>query len=486
MPPTFIDRLYAVFTPVVHDQAFENDQLWVMAMAMKSIAVRLRNHIRKFAAARDGNMAITFGLLSLPVVVAMGGAVDYTRANAIKADLQSVLDATALMVSKTAGSMTTDQVQSAVLASFGALFNNPAGYSYTVTATLDPAGSSLTLNGVTTVKTEFLHIYPVRLENIDVKATATAKWGTSRLRVALVLDVSGSMLSASKLPTLKTAAKNLLTQLQGAATTNGDVYVSIVPFNKQVNVGKTNYAQAWLRWDIWDETHGTCSKSDKKTKTHCKSSSGTWIPANHNTWTGCVTDRDQDYDTTNTAPSTTVTGTLFPADEYGISYGGVFYNFCPTEMMSLSYDWAALKAKIDSLDAPAFGTTNQAIGLQWGFQSLTASPFTIPAKNSNYTYSDVIILMSDGLNTENRWYDFGESGAQAAIDAREQITCNNVKAKGIILYTIHVNTDGDPTSTLLRNCGTTTDKFFLLTSADQMVTTFNTIGVQLTSLRLAK
>jgi Flp pilus assembly protein TadG len=460
--------------------------LWVMAMAMKSMLVRLRNQIRRFAAARDGNMAITFGLLSLPVVVAMGGAVDYTRANAIKADLQSALDATALMVSKSAGSMTTDQVQSAAQNYFAALFNNPAGYSYTVTATLDTAGSSLTLDGVTTVKTEFLHIYPVRLENIDVKATATAKWGTSRLRVALVLDVSGSMLQASKLPTLKTAAKNLLTQLQGAATTNGDVYVSIIPFNKMVNIGKNTYQQAWLRWDLWEQLNGSCSKSSNKTKTTCTLAGGTWTAANHTTWSGCVTDRDQDYDTTNTAPSTAVTGTLIPASEYGLSYGGSFFNFCPDEMMSLSYDWAALKAKIDSLDAPALGTTNQAIGLQWGFQSLTASPFTIPPKNSNYTYSEVIILMSDGLNTENRWYTFGQSGAQAAIDAREQITCNNVKAKGIIVYTIHVNTDGDPTSTLLRNCATTTDKFFLLTSADQMVTTFNTIGVQLTSLRLAK
>src|SRR5215213_5917810 len=141
MPPTFIDRLYAVFTPGVYDQAFENDQLWVMAMAMKSMIAGLRNHIRKFAAARDGNIAITFGLLSLPVVIAMGGAVDYTRANAIKADLQSALDATALMVSKSAGSMTNDQVQSAARAYFGALFNNPAGYSYTLTVTLDTAGS---------------------------------------------------------------------------------------------------------------------------------------------------------------------------------------------------------------------------------------------------------------------------------------------------------------------------------------------------------
>ena len=105
----------------------------------------------------------------------------------------------------------------------------------------------------------------------------------------------------------------------------------------------------------------------------------------------------------------------------------------------------------------------------------------IPAKDPNQKYSEVIILMSDGLNTQNRY-----STVQADIDAREQITCNNVKSAGIIVYTIHVNTDGDPTSTLLQNCASSPDKFFLLTSANQMVTTFKTIGTNLTQLRLAK
>ena len=47
---------------------------------------------------------------------------------------------------------------------------------------------------------------------------------------------------------------------------------------------------------------------------------------------------------------------------------------------------------------------------------------------------------------------------------------------------MQVNTDGDPTSTLLQNCAGSPgkypdkDKFFLLTSANQMVATFQQIG----------
>ncbi|HET7681946.1 MAG TPA: pilus assembly protein TadG-related protein [Xanthobacteraceae bacterium] len=454
---------------------------WVMAMATKSIAARLRNLIRNFAAARDGNIAILFALASIPVVGLMGAAVDYSRANAVKADLQSALDATALMVSKTAGSMTTEQLQSAAQSYFAALFKNPEAVSFNVVATYNSSGgSSVVLDGTASVPTDFMGI--LGISAMDVGSSATVRWGTSRLRVSLVLDVTGSMASANKMPTLKTAAKNLLTQLQGAASANGDVYVSIIPFNKDVNVGKSNFNQPWIRWDLWEESHGSCSKSkDKKieTKSACTSAGGTWTAADHNTWTGCVTDRDKDYDTTNTAPASTVPATLFPAEDYVFTWDNVDYNLCPAEMMGLTYDWAALKNKIDALQP--VGATNQGIGLQWGFQSLTSSPFTVPAKDSNYKYTDVIILMSDGLNTQNRY-----STSQTAIDAREQITCDNAKAAGIILYTIHVNTDGDPTSTLLKNCASSPDKFFLLTSANQMVSTFKSIGTDLTQLRLAK
>ena len=68
---------------------------------------------------------------------------------------------------------------------------------------------------------------------------------------------------------------------------------------------------------------------------------------------------------------------------------------------------------------------------------------TPPSMDSNYTYQKVIILLTDGLNTENRWYT-----DQTSIDARQQLTCTAVKAAGITVYTVQVNTGGDPTSTL--------------------------------------
>jgi hypothetical protein len=72
------------------------------------------------------------------------------------------------------------------------------------------------------------------------------------------------------------------------------------------------------------------------------------------------------------------------------------------------------------------------------------------------------------------------------------MTCDGINAAGITLYAVQVNTGGDPTSSLLQNCAGSpgkypdTSKFFLLTSSNQILTTFNQIGTNLSKLRIAK
>ena len=127
-------------------------------------------------------------------------------------------------------------------------------------------------------------------DTFHLRATSTAKWGITRLRVALVLDNTGSMDSAGKMTALKTATKSLIDQLHGAVTTDGDVYVSIIPFAKDVNLGKSNFAADWIYWGTapadnnvnnpglpiqdsttsdntsWNATRGTCSSGSWSTR----------------------------------------------------------------------------------------------------------------------------------------------------------------------------------------------------------------------------
>jgi hypothetical protein len=155
--------------------------------------------------------------------------------------------------------------------------------------------------------------------------------------------------------------------------------------------------------------------------------------------------------------------------------------------MPLSYDWPGMSSLVDSMDPD--GYTNQPIGLVWGWLTLAGGGvFTVPAKNSNYTYKDVIILLSDGLNTEDRWYV-----TQNQIDKRMYDSanggaglCANIKAAGIEIYSIQVNTGGDPLSTIMQNCATDPTKFWQVTSSSGIGTVFTSIGTNLTQLRVAK
>ncbi|HEY6833573.1 MAG TPA: pilus assembly protein [Pseudolabrys sp.] len=413
-----------------------------------------------------GGVAPMMAIAALPLLASVGIAVDYTRASATRTAFQNALDATALMLSRSAATQSAADLQTTATNTFNALFTRADASNVAVAANYSSvAGSTVVLTGTATVNTNFLGI--LGINQIGISASATSTWGNTRLRVALVLDNTGSMSSDGKMTALKTAAKGLLTQLNAAASGPDDVYVSIIPFNKDVNLDPANVSQAWLRWDLWEAANGKCSTTRYTSQSTCVSQGKVWTPAAHSTWNGCVTDRDQNFDTTNDAP---VAGsTLYPAEQY---------SSCPVPVIGLSNDWTALANEIDAMQP--VGNTNQAIGLQLGWQSLTASPFTIPAKDPNYQYNDVIILLTDGLNTEDRWYTNASS-----INTRQQKTCNNIKAANITLYTVQVNTGGDPTSTLLQNCASNPGMFFLLTSANQMVTTFNQIGTALSNLRLA-
>jgi Flp pilus assembly protein TadG len=413
-----------------------------------------------------GGVAPLVAITALPLMAAVGGAIDYTRASAAQTSFQNALDATALMLSRSAATQSAADLQTTATNTFNALFTQADASNVAVTATYaSDGGSKVVLTGSATIKTDLLSI--VGINQIGINASATSTWGNTRLRVALVLDNTGSMQDDGKMTALKTAAEGLLTQLSAAATDPDDVYVSIVPFSKDVNLNPANYSQSWLRWDLWEAANGKCSSTRYTSQSACVAAGKAWTPAAHSTWNGCVTDRDQNFDTTNDAP---IAGsTLYPAEQY---------SSCPVPVVGLSNDWTTLSSTINAMQPN--GNTNQAIGLQLGWQSLTASPFSVPAEDPNYQYNHVIILLTDGLNTEDRWYTNVSS-----INTRQQLTCNNIKAANITLYTVQVNTGGDPTSTLLQNCASDPGKFFLLTSASQIVTTFSQIGTALSNLRLS-
>jgi Flp pilus assembly protein TadG len=446
---------------------------------MRTDRFLVQEKLKRFAQNDGGNVAIIFALALVPLIGLAGAAMDYGRASMVRSQMQASSDVTALALSSEAATDTNSQLQANALNIFLANFNQPATQNLTVSAVYSTSGgSNIALTASASLPTSFLGV--IGIKNIPMTTTSTAKWGSARLRVALVLDNTGSMAQSGKMGALKTAANNFLSQLQSAAVNNGDVYVSIIPFAAAVNLGATNYGQNWVTW----ADYGTCTGwffGSGYTQALCSASGGSWSAyssSQKTSWTGCVSDRGNvtgpnsgNYDTNVTAPAGGNAPTLFPA---------VDYSACPQQAMGQNYNWSTMTTLINNMSPN--GTTNQNIGLELGWMSLVGGgPFTAPATVSGYTYQYVIVLFTDGLNTEDHWYT-----AQSSIDTRQTMTCSNIKAANIQIYRVQISTDGTPMSTLLQNCATDSSKYFYLTSASEVVSTFNTIGTNLSNLYLSQ
>jgi Flp pilus assembly protein TadG len=583
-------------------------------MLIAAIISRLRGAARSFAAANQGNIAVIFAIALLPVLGFVGAAIDYSRAVSARSSMQAALDSTALMLSRdlTQGVITTSQINDATAQTyFTALYTNKDAQSVNVTASYTAVngslGSTIQVTGAGAIKTDFMNV--AGFPTLNFKTSSTAAWGTVRMRVALALDNTGSMAQNGKITALRSAVAGsggLIDQLSNLAKNPGDVYISVVPFAKDVNVGATNYTQTWIDWTDWQNpptvqpalspqpilptvttgigawanigpgsycpfpssalnanfncttspvnasptsldsggknivpssgnicpsvdgtshtlyngcwdsvktsttaqlcTGSSCSCTGAATGCTCTSGSGkvcttptfthTWHANATSTWTGCITDRTKDYDTTNDPPTAGTTATLFPANQYYEKNNQGYQAYCKSgnnpplqPITPLSYDWSALKAGINAMQPT--GGTNQAVGLAWAWETLQqGAPMNAPAEDPNYTYKKAIIILSDGLNTEDRWPANGDGGTQfnGAIDARQMILCDNIKKQGITIYTIQVDTSSppDPVSPVLSYCASGSQNFYMLYSASQVVTAFNSIGTSLAQLRVAR
>jgi Flp pilus assembly protein TadG len=449
-------------------------------MMLLRIADRCKSVIARFGRAERGNVAMMFAVILPVLITSVGAAIDYARASKVRTAMQSAADATALMISKEAANLTPAQITSKSQTYFNAIFNSPEVPTTTFNAVYTAnsgAGASIKIDVTASMTADILKL------TVPMSASSTTKWGNIRYRVALALDNTGSMASANKMTELKTAATKLINDFHGMAGTNEDVYISIVPFAKDVRIGASYKDESWVRWTEWDNVNGSCSGWNGwnyQTKTACQNAGRTWTVSNHNTWNGCVMDRDENYDTTSTTPSSSTTATMVPAEQYGD---------CPVQMMPMTSVKGSKQSLLDKITAMApDGGTNQQIGMFWAWQTLLLTgPFAAPAKDANYVYQDVLILLTDGLNTMNRFYGNGYQHSPQ-VDARQKILCTNARTQGIKIFAIQVATNGDPIATETKNCTSEPDNpnyFSYITQASQMTVKFDAIFKELAKLRVA-
>jgi Flp pilus assembly protein TadG len=293
--------------------------------------------------------------------------------------------------------------------------------------------------------------------------------------------------------TTTTTAVTPGTATPGSTTTNTSSTAAPSDGNKSCSTSKGVTTCTWKRTIVTTDVATTVTISVNYTHT--------WSSNNHSSWGGCVMDRQRSgiqtmtksglrtapatsYDTSNVQPSSGTPDTQFPAENP---------SSCPAAAVTTLGDptasgyWTGLSTKIDAM-APG-GSTNQGIGMEHGWQMLTTGdPYTTPALPGNTTR--YIIMLSDGLNTQDRWWGDGStegSTQDGYIDQREKDTCDHAKADGVIIYTIFLDiagTHGD--SAALLYCASDPTKYYDLTSNSAVVTTFNQIAQSITNVRVVK
>jgi Flp pilus assembly protein TadG len=198
-------------------------------------------------------------------------------------------------------------------------------------------------------------------------------------------------------------------------------------------------------------------------------------------WNGCVRDRDQNYDVSDTTPASAAT--RFQPVQAGNCEGSSGL----ASVMPLTNNWSALKDKADALNTGNSGGTpvrytNITIGLAWGWHALFNNEPLDQAEQPKDDLDKVIILMTDGDNTQNRWnrYDVNNS----AIDARTELACSNFKATlGVKLYTVRLMEGNEA---LLKNCATKADMYYNVQQSSDLNAVFSSIAKNLASLRISK
>jgi len=383
----------------------------------------------------------------IPLVMAGAAAIDYARYALARSELQTALDAALLSAAR----LPTSTADATVQALAENELDKRINASWMTNSHIDTfrrAAGSTTATATAQVPMTMMRI--AGFETMPVTASSQVSVATGKLEIALVLDNSGSM-AGSRLNNLVKATNSLLNILESNVIHTGDVKVSIVPFDRVVKASKSYQGSAWL--DLSRVTSHSVVD-----------------------WDGCIIDRNQDYDTTDDS----YRSAKYPAADCPDGRGA---SENLATMQPMTTDFSTLRTKANSMVAA--GNTNITIGVAWGHAMLSPSgPIAGAVAYGTENLQKIIVLMTDGENTANRWYDNDRYSSHAdEINARTKLACTDAKNDGIVVYVVNF-IDGD--STLLRGCATNDNYFYKVSSVSDLNEAFINIGDDISKLRLSK
>lgn len=432
---------------------------------------------RRFASEDKGAVALMFGLTGLVLLVLVGGSVDYSRAATERTRLQTAVDATGLALVHLPAGTSATALQQQAQAFFNGVYKPTPGFP-SPRLTASAISSGIQINVSNDVPLTMLAL--LGTNSWTVGAQSQTIYGKSKVEIALVLDNSGSMGQDGKIEALKGAVSDLIDQLKKTVVNTGDVKLSLIPFNTQVNIGTSYKNNANLRWDV--------SVTNQQIKNYIKNYGISSSAPTQSNWPGCISDRDdtyQDFDT-KSDPATAITTSKY-VTSFCHYYAGGFPNNGSQiiAMKALTTDLDGVKTAANSM-IPT-GATNITIGLVMGLATLRSdTPFGTNSATDQLT-NKFVIVFTDGNNTQNRFKGNGQDGNAEApqVDARFTKACTNAKQYAqATVFTVGI---GDGANDLLRNCATDPAQYYYpISSASQISGVFNAILAQISRIRTSK
>ncbi|SDE59154.1 TadE/TadG family type IV pilus assembly protein [Rhodospira trueperi] len=246
--------------------------------------------------------------------------------------------------------------------------------------------------------------------------------------------------------------------------------------------------------------------------------------SDHKAGSRYYTNDSNNYDLYNMAGSVTEGGVRYDPGTFQNNGAGPNLG-CPGPILPLNNVKSIVLDTVDSLDAWHRGGTMADLGLAWGRRVLSPEPpFTEGEPWGKELWEKAIVMMTDGNNeyfkltsnatngnSTNNWYnrdndrvrsDYSGIGwlssdnprigtnnrgtANDIVDARMAVMCADLKAQGIIVYTVTFGNTNSTTEELYRNCATDPSKWFDSPSQADLRESFKAIAVELSNLRVSR
>ncbi len=361
--------------------------------------------LKRFWAAQDGSLTILALTLFLLMVMMGGLAVDLMRYEQTRTTLQNTLDRATLA----SAALTQTLDPKSVVADY---FTKAGMDKYLKSVTVSEGMNfrNVTADAAAATDPYFLHL--IGQDKMDALGHSMAEQRVTNVEIMLVLDVSGSMASNSKLVNLKTAANEFVDTVLSSDTEH-KISIGLVPFNGQVNIGPDLRAKYTALTD--DPALALPTNTDAQ-KVQCVDMPSTVynqtaLPTN--TAMSMTAHADTYSGTNQTNAWVSYTDTSYAIGYNATSNAGNVW--CPPIASNIirlpSETIATLQGQINGL--VAVGATSINAGLKWGlalmdpsavqmyYQLIGANKMAPDLAGRPYSFTDpeamkVIVLMTDG------------------------------------------------------------------------------------------